>query len=108
MPVRAITMKFPVSIIIGLGLESSICRSLKIEPHVAQLMLIAFSKADGGETGIRTLDTLRYTRFPSVRLQPLGHLSAPQNLLKIRLTNLFEANTFAGFSSGSRRHGACA
>jgi hypothetical protein len=30
---------------------------------------------DGGETGIRTLDTLRYTRFPSVRLQPLGHLS---------------------------------
>src|ERR1700748_1970870 len=31
---------------------------------------------DGGETGIRTLDTLRYTRFPSVRLQPLGHLSA--------------------------------
>src|SRR5258708_38782049 len=23
-----------------------------------------------------TLDTLRYTRFPSVRLQPLGHLSA--------------------------------
>jgi hypothetical protein len=30
----------------------------------------------GGETGIRTLDTLRYTRFPSVRLQPLGHLSA--------------------------------
>jgi hypothetical protein len=33
-------------------------------------------KGYGGETGIRTLDTLRYTRFPSVRLQPLGHLSA--------------------------------
>src|SRR5437868_12109524 len=33
-------------------------------------------KGCGGETGIRTLDTLRYTRFPSVRLQPLGHLSA--------------------------------
>src|ERR1700760_4487182 len=32
-------------------------------------------KENGGETGIRTLDTLRYTRFPSVRLQPLGHLS---------------------------------
>ena len=31
---------------------------------------------NGGETGIRTLDTLlAYTRFPSVRLQPLGHLS---------------------------------
>ena len=27
------------------------------------------------EEGIRTLDTLPYTRFPSVRLQPLGHLS---------------------------------
>ena len=31
---------------------------------------------NGGETEIRTLDTLRYTRFPSVRLKPLGHLSA--------------------------------
>ena len=45
-----------------------------------------FNENYGGETGIRTLDTLRYTRFPSVRLQPLGHLSAPWNL--------FEANTF--------------
>ena len=30
----------------------------------------------GGEGGIRTPDTrLEYTRFPSVRLQPLGHFS---------------------------------
>ena len=30
----------------------------------------------GGERGIRTLGTLlTYTRFPGVRLQPLGHLS---------------------------------
>src|SRR5262249_40963542 len=29
----------------------------------------------GGEGGIRTHDTLPYTRFPSVRLRPLGHLS---------------------------------
>lgn len=30
----------------------------------------------GGERGIRTLGTLlTYTRFPSVRLKPLGHLS---------------------------------
>lgn len=29
-----------------------------------------------GERGIRTLDTLlRYTHFPGVLLQPLGHLS---------------------------------
>jgi hypothetical protein len=42
-------------------------------------------KRYGGETGIRTLDTLRYTRFPSVRLQPLGHLSsaARGNLLTL-------------------------
>ncbi len=31
---------------------------------------------NGGEGGIRTLDTLlTYTHFPGVRLQPLGHLS---------------------------------
>src|SRR5688572_3717290 len=31
----------------------------------------------GGESGIRTHGTLlTYTRFPSVRLKPLGHLSA--------------------------------
>ena len=41
-------------------------------------------KSYGGETGIRTLDTLRYTRFPSVRLQPLGHLSANQRLALIK------------------------
>jgi hypothetical protein len=45
--------------------------------------------ACGGETGIRTLDTLRYTRFPSVRLQPLGHLSAC-------IAGLFESNTIEG------------
>ena len=44
----------------------------------------------GGETGIRTLDTLRYTRFPSVRLQPLGHLSsaARGNLLTLPQTDV--------------------
>ena len=30
---------------------------------------------NGGEEGIRTLESLRFTRFPSVRLKPLGHLS---------------------------------
>src|SRR5690348_8030921 len=44
-------------------------------------------KSNGGETGIRTLDTLRYTRFPSVRLQPLGHLSA--------FAGLFDSNTLS-------------
>src|SRR5688572_6691108 len=38
--------------------------------------------AIGGERGIRTLDTLlTYTRFPSVRLKPLGHLSAAAAIL---------------------------
>ena len=32
----------------------------------------------GGEGGIRTLGTLRYTRFPGEHLRPLGHLSAEQ------------------------------
>lgn len=30
---------------------------------------------DGGERGVRTLDTLPYTHFPGVLLQPLGHLT---------------------------------
>ena len=35
------------------------------------------NKCNGGERGIRTPDRgLAYTRFPSVRLKPLGHLSA--------------------------------
>ncbi len=35
----------------------------------------------GGEKGIRTLDTLlAYTHFPGVRLRPLGHLSASQDV----------------------------
>ncbi len=46
----------------------------------------------GGETGIRTLDTLRYTRFPSVRLQPLGHLSA----LFAAFLNLTQFGGFSG------------
>ena len=29
----------------------------------------------GGERGIRTPDTLPYTHFPGVLLQPLGHLT---------------------------------
>jgi hypothetical protein len=32
-------------------------------------------RLNGGESGIRTHGTFQYTRFPSVRLKPLGHLS---------------------------------
>ena len=33
----------------------------------------------GEEGGIRTLETLRFTHFPGVRLRPLGHLSINVN-----------------------------
>ena len=39
----------------------------------------------GGEGGIRTPDTLPYTHFPGVLLQPLGHLTQPLG----HLTKLF-------------------
>ena len=37
---------------------------------------LLFQKVNGGQGGIRTLDTLPYTHFPGVLLQPLGHLTA--------------------------------
>lgn len=33
----------------------------------------------GGEGGIRTLDTLPYTHFPGVLLQPLGHFTMAED-----------------------------
>src|SRR5438270_12990435 len=42
------------------------------------------SSITGGEGGIRTHDTLPYTRFPSVRLRPLGHLSSRSYFLRSR------------------------
>ena len=41
----------------------------------AQLLTGHFYINDGGEGGIRTPDTLPYTHFPGVLLQPLGHLT---------------------------------
>ena len=38
---------------------------------------------NGGERGIRTLGTLRYTTFPMWRLRPLDHLSAVQRFNNI-------------------------
>ena len=46
---------------------------------------IAFQEFSRREEGIRTLDTLPYTHFPGVLLQPLGHLSIwVANVLKIK------------------------
>ena len=38
-------------------------------------LLLSPGGSFGGEEGIRTLGTFRYTRFPVVHLRPLGHLS---------------------------------
>ena len=47
-----------------------------------------FRQKNGGESGIRTRDTLlEYTRFPSVRLKPLGHLSTENNFSIIEVKN---------------------
>ena len=46
-----------------------------------------FIHSNGGERGIRTLDTLlTYTRFPGVLFQPLRHLSV------LRATQFEELN----------------
>ncbi len=53
----------------GGTLKSRTRSQMKNAPNGALLV-------NGGERGIRTLDTLlTYTRFPSVLLKPLGHLS---------------------------------
>ena len=46
--------------------------------YPAELRARNFAKRDvnGGEPGIRTLDTLRYTPLAGVRLQPLGQLTS--------------------------------
>ena len=47
-------------------------------PSCDDVRLIYFEGSNpviGGERGIRTLETLPFTHFPGVRLQPLGHLS---------------------------------
>lgn len=45
--------------------------------HAMRYAVILWGHLYGGESGIRTHGTLlTYTRFPSVRLKPLGHLSS--------------------------------
>jgi exopolysaccharide production protein ExoQ len=47
-------------------------------------ILILNIKLNGGSERIRTSDELPHTRFPSVRLQPLGHTSVARLLAHIR------------------------
>jgi hypothetical protein len=54
------------------------------EKHTVFEVLNYFEACSSREEGIRTLDMLPYTRFPSVRLQPLGHLSFYLRLQRTR------------------------
>ena len=64
-------------------LKRSLGRALSNPGFLSVLLFIHPKKSlhkgglflDGGEGGIRTLDTLPYTHFPGVRLRPLGHFS---------------------------------
>ena len=47
------------------------CHMRKKKPVLAYELFLKY----GGEGGIRTPDTLPYTHFPGVLLQPLGHLT---------------------------------
>ena len=57
----------------GRGFSSPLARRYmrKKSPHFHA----SSSSNNGGEGGIRTPDTLPYTHFPGVLLQPLGHLT---------------------------------
>ncbi len=49
----------------------------KARKSLIYTLLEVFGKPAGGESGIRTLDTLLgYTHFPGVLLRPLGQLSS--------------------------------
>ncbi len=47
----------------------------KFQKKKKRLLLSNKRSEYGGEGGIRTPDTLPYTHFPGVLLQPLGHLT---------------------------------
>ena len=61
---------FPGEIVIELGCIRSHLYAKK-KPVLSYELFLKY----GGEAGIRTPDTLPYTHFPGVLLQPLGHLT---------------------------------
>ena len=75
-------------------------------PHAKKKPVLAYELflKYGGEGGIRTPDTLPYTHFPGVLLQPLGHLTrfstAPCLSRRAIYSNISRlANIFLTFSS---------
>ncbi len=73
--------RFPAALrLAGLRFECSpgsavlvlaLCNRRKKKPVLSYELFLKY----GGEAGIRTPDTLPYTHFPGVLLQPLGHLT---------------------------------
>ncbi len=55
----------------GLLIPPDVCNMRKKKPVLSYELFLKY----GGEGGIRTPDTLPYTHFPGVLLQPLGHLT---------------------------------
>ena len=65
------------------------------EPHSSNIWFLLM----GGESEIRTHGTLPHTRFPSVRLKPLGHLSIYFNcLISQAAGNIFTYNPFTNLN----------
>ena len=59
------------------GILWNILKLKKARKSLIYTLLEVFGKPAGGESGIRTLDTLLgYTHFPGVLLRPLGQLSS--------------------------------
>ena len=57
-------------------LTTAVRRHEALLRYARYLLIYILNGKYGGESGIRTHGTvLPYTRFPSVRLKPLGHLS---------------------------------
>ena len=62
-------------------------------------ILLKFEHKNGGERGIRTLDTHKeYNDFRDRRLRPLSHLSAENNVCnQTHHLNIYLARTFCQF-----------
>ncbi len=69
-PSQASSLKTANAVLSNWGVRIQISRHL----HKKTRLKAGFS-IDGGEGGIRTLDTFPYTHFPGVLLRPLGHLT---------------------------------
>ena len=69
-------------------------KKIKARKSLIYTLLEVFGKPAGGESGIRTLDTLLgYTHFPGVLLRPLGQLSSSSE----------KSKKYSDFPTGAQR-----